>query len=108
MRDNTIHTKFSKNFVKFSFLFFLINFVAFAQKEATIFTNFKKDRSVLPEFSYAGYHHGEIATPNVNNYKVFDVTTFGAIPDDTISDKKAIQKAITAANKNGSGIVFFS
>lgn len=107
MRDNTIHTKFSKNFVKFSFLFFLINFVAFAQKEATIFTNFKKDRSVLPEFSYAGYHHGEIATPNINNYKVFDVTTFGAIPDDTISDKKAIQKAITAANKNGSGIVFF-
>jgi hypothetical protein len=66
-----------------------------------------EDRTpVLPDFSYAGYHHGEKEIPNVN-YKVFDVTDFGAIPDDRISDKKAIQKAIQAAEDNGSGIVFF-
>ena len=66
-----------------------------------------KETSILPDFSYAGYHYGNTAIPSINNYKVFNVTDFGAIPDDTLSDKAAIQKAINAANKNGSGIVFF-
>ena len=78
-----------------------------AQNESKIFESYKKDRSVLPDFSYVGYHQGEKDIPVIANYKVFDVTTFGAKPDDGISDKEAIQKAIDAANKNGSGIVFF-
>lgn len=85
----------------------LITTPLFAQKESKILTQYKKDKTVLPDFSYAGYHNGEKDLPSNLNYKVFDVTTFGAIPDDEISDKVAIQKAIKAANQNGSGIVFF-
>lgn len=77
------------------------------KNEAEIFQKFKKDKSILPDFSYAGYHNGEKEIPKIEDYKIFDVTKFGAIPNDTISDKAAIQMAINAANKNGSGIVFF-
>lgn len=96
-------------FFKSSFIGILIlaSSVAFAQNEAKIFTDYKKDSSILPDFSYVGYHQGEKNIPSNKDYKIFNVTDFGAIADDTISDKKAIQKAITAANKNGSGIVFF-
>ena len=63
---------------------------------------------VLPNFSYAGYHNGEIGIPNPS-YRVFDVTdpAYGANPNDNISDKSAIMAAISAAEANGSGIVFF-
>ena len=74
-----------------------------------LFEQYKKNKesSILPDFSYVGYHYGNEPIPSVNNYKVFNVTDFGAIADDTLSDKAAIQKAINAANKNGSGIVLF-
>lgn len=88
------------------FNLFAITMVS-AQQESKIFEAYKKDRSVLPDFSYAGYHQGEKNIPNVTDYKYFDVTDFGAKPNDDISDKTAIQLAINAANKNGSGIVFF-
>jgi hypothetical protein len=87
-------------------LFFSVS-TAFAQKEAKIFTDYRKDKSVLAEFSYVGYHHGEENIPTNRNCKVFDVTTFGAKANDTISDKSAIQNAINAANTHGGGIVFF-
>ncbi|WP_430817507.1 DUF4955 domain-containing protein [Carboxylicivirga sp. RSCT41] len=60
----------------------------------------------LPDFSYAGYHHGEKGIPDVK-HKVFDVTDFGAIANDGKSDKEAIRATVNAAVKNGSGIVFF-
>ncbi|MCU7549244.1 DUF4955 domain-containing protein [Chitinophagaceae bacterium LB-8] len=66
-----------------------------------------KQQSPLPDFSYAGYHSGEKAIPDIRNYKVFNVLDFGAKPNDDISDREAIQQAINAANKNGLGIVFF-
>ena len=62
--------------------------------------------SILPDFSYAGYKYSEAPIPTVN-YKVFNITDFGATPNDQKSDKKALIKAITAAKKNGEGIVFF-
>ncbi len=100
---------FKRSFLKSSYtaVFLLSLATAFAQKEAKIFTEYRKGKSVLPDFSYAGYQNGEKEIPNITNYKVFDVTAFGAIANDTLSDKIAIQNAITAANKNGSGIVFF-
>lgn len=100
---------FKRSLLKPSYtaVFLLSLATAFAQKEAKIFTEYRKDKSVLPDFSYAGYQNGEKEIPNITNYKVFDVTSFGAIANDTLSDKIAIQNAITAANKNGSGIVFF-
>lgn len=61
---------------------------------------------VLADFSFAGYHHGEESIPSVN-WKVFDVTRAGAVPNDGKSDKKAILLAIEAAEKHGSGIIFF-
>lgn len=95
-----------------SFLLLAFSFQdGFAQQEvknaSAIFEKYKTDRTVLPDFSYVGYHNGEKTIPETESYKIFDVTDYGAIPDDMISDKVAIQKAINAANKNGSGIVLF-
>lgn len=80
-------------------------------QDSQLWENFKScsqhgKTAELPDFSYAGYHHGEKAIPTVV-HKVFDVTHFGAVPNDGKSDKKAIQMAIDAAVKNKSGIVFF-
>ena len=62
---------------------------------------------ILPDFSYAGYHYFNKPVPDVA-HPIFDVTTYGAIPNDNISDQLAIQAAIDAAEANGRGIVFFS
>jgi hypothetical protein len=108
MTNPKFHKQFKQSFLKsFAALFILTTTATFAQKEAKIFTEYKKNKSVLPDFSYAGYQNGEKEIPNITNYKIFDVTTFGAIANDETSDKIAVQKAITAANSNGSGIVFF-
>jgi hypothetical protein len=97
-------------------LYFMITGCSVATKvqnddsnSSKLFEQYKNDKgnSILPDFSYVGYHNGNKPIPNNLNYKVFNVTDFGAIPNDAISDKVAIQKAIDAANKNGSGIVFF-
>ncbi|MGQ7944328.1 DUF4955 domain-containing protein [Flavobacterium sp. WC2509] len=105
MINNTLKKKFLK--LSYNTLFLLCISATFAQKEATIFTNYKNDKSLLPDFSYAGYHNGEKEIPNSKNYKIFNVVDFGAIPNDNISDKTAIQNAIAAANALGGGIVFF-
>lgn len=64
------------------------------------------EEPILPDFSYVGYKYSAVSLPDVN-HKIFDVATFGAIPNDTISDKEAIKKAIEAADKYGEGIVYF-
>jgi len=64
------------------------------------------DEPVLADFSYAGYHWGERPIPTVD-WPVFDVTQFGAVPDDGKSDRAAISQAIAAAEANGSGVIFF-
>lgn len=60
------------------------------------------ENNVLLDFSYAGYMHGEVAPPEIEEliargYKVFDVTHYGAIPDDDKSDREAFLKALEAA-----------
>lgn len=63
---------------------------------------------LLPDFSYAGYHFSEKEIPSVANKKHFNVTDFGAKPNDDVFDDDAIQKAIHAAEANaGGGVVFF-
>lgn len=74
-----------------------------------LFEEYKKDKttSILPDFSYAGYHSAEKPLPENKSLKIFNVVDFGARPNDERCDRKGIQAAIVAANKNGSGIVFF-
>ena len=61
---------------------------------------------ILPDFSYAGYHHFSKPVPDVT-HTIYDVTSYGAIPDDDQSDQAAITAAIAAAEQDGSGVVFF-
>lgn len=70
----------------------------------------KGTEPILPDFSFAGYHNGEIGLPTSFSQTIYDVTdiAYGAVASDGNSDKDAIIAAIAAAelNPNG-GIVFF-
>lgn len=62
---------------------------------------------MLFDYSYAGYKLGETGIPKKHkDLKVFNIKDFGAIPNDTISDQDAIQRAINAAEENKGGIVY--
>jgi hypothetical protein len=76
--------------------------------KSVLYKNFQEKRagSILPDYSYVGYHDGEKSIPNPV-WKIFGLTKFGAIPNDDISDKEAIRKAIVAAEANRGGIVLF-
>ncbi|WP_106527167.1 DUF4955 domain-containing protein [Chitinophaga niastensis] len=74
------------------------------------FVTAKKNNTipVLPDFSYAGYHFSEQSLPDISSKKKFDVTQYGAIPNDEQYDDEAIQRTVDAASANpGGGIVFF-
>lgn len=80
--------------------------------ESTLWQQYKHAKSVnkeaaLPDFSYAGYQYSETPIPDTSSWVVFDVTQYGAIPNDNKYDDKAIQSAINAAQKAGGGIVLF-
>lgn len=80
-------------------------------QESVIWNDFVKAKesgaeAILPDFSYAGYKYSEVPIPKVN-FKAFNITEFGAIANDGISDKNAIKEAISAASANGEGIIFF-
>ncbi len=89
----------------------LLNFIVVFGQKSTTWNDFVSSKNsgkeaVLPDFSYAGYRFSEEAIPMVN-YKVFNVLDFGAVPNDKISDKSSIKKAIKAAEENGEGVIFF-
>lgn len=87
------------------------------------FVNGDED-NVLLDFSYAGYDHGESAPPEVtisnasgtytasNGYKVYNIKSYGAIPDDNASDREAFIAMLTEAlgrpepNTAGDQLVF--
>ena len=58
----------------------------------------------LIDYSYAGYKNGEEPIPDVIG-TIYDVTSYGAIPNDGESDTQAIRDTLRAA-ENG-GVVFF-
>lgn len=64
-------------------------------------------KSILPDFSYAGYAYGEKSIPTIEE-PIFHVSDFGAVVNDNIDDSRAIQDAVDAAGKAGGGIVLFS
>lgn len=63
----------------------------------------------LPDFSYAGYRNGSPLPEKVKigQQTVFNVTDYGAIPNDGKDDIDAIQKAVDACCASGGGIVKF-
>lgn len=92
-------------------LLFILNSVASAQ-ESQFWQQFKQAKSdgtepALPDFSYAGYQYSEQPIPDTSTWTVFDVTKYGAVPNDNNYDDKAIQSAIHAAEKAGGGVVLF-
>lgn len=67
----------------------------------------KTNSLFFPDFSYAGYHWGEINIPDFKG-KIFNVTHFGATPNDKADDTVAIKSALKAAHKyKGSAIILF-
>ena len=96
------------------FLFQLVQTVICFQstaQQSKVWDDFVKSKkegkeAILPDFSYAGYKYSEVVIPFVGS-RFFDVTLFGAKPNDGLSDKDAIKKAIASASKNGGGIIFF-
>jgi hypothetical protein len=65
------------------------------------------DVSALPDFSYAGYHFSEQPLPEVSQRPRFDVTAYGALPDDEKYDEAGIQAAVDAADAASGGVVYF-
>jgi hypothetical protein len=95
------------------FAFFLIISHANAQNRSGLYQNWvdaQVNNSVptLPTFSYAGYKHGEVGLPVFFSQPIFNVTDYGAVANDNISDKEAIKAAIAAAESGSNGgIIFF-
>ena len=77
------------------------------------------DDNVLLDFSYAGYHHGTelpVDEKDVNvlakklGYKVYNVCEYGAIPNDGLSDRKALEDIIDKIGRgklNANAIIYF-
>ena len=62
----------------------------------------------LIDYSYAGYKRGEEAIPDDFAFPIFNVTKYGAVPDDGKSDTEGIKAALLAADTgHQGGIVFF-
>lgn len=85
--------------------------IGYAQPTSTYWTQYLAAKTAgteptVSDFSWSGYRGGNEAIPTVN-HTVFDVTAYGAVPNDHASDRDAFQAAIDAAEANGSGIVFF-
>ncbi len=69
----------------------------------------KNDTRLYPnavDFSHAGVNYSESAIPT-SNLPIFSVSDYGAIPNDDVEDRDAIQQTIDAAEKNNGGIVYF-
>lgn len=76
-----------------------------------LWERYRKDKnqnkpSILPDFSYAGYARSERPIPIVTG-PIFNVTDYGALPNDGKEDYAGIQAAINAAQEKGGGVVFF-
>lgn len=64
----------------------------------TILSDAKAGKIFLPDFSYAGYHHGEEPLPDKDiGRRLLNVTDYGAVGDDSEDDTLAIRNAILQA-----------
>lgn len=60
---------------------------------------------VLQDFSYAGYHRGEILIPTIEG-PIFNVVDYGADPGGRTDSTHAIQTTIQIAESAGGGVVY--
>ncbi len=105
-----MYYQLNKNFLPLLIVLIGMSYVGYSQ-ESRLFEDYvlaqKESRvSVLPNFAFAGVEHGMKIMPDGVSDQVFNVEDFGAIPNDGISDKEAISRAIQAAVAEG-GIVQF-
>lgn len=102
-RKNTLYTV-----CKTACLLMVMSCQPYASDVPHILTDFIENgaESILPDFSYAGYAYGEKDIPFIAG-PIFDVTTFGAFPNDGIDDTEYINLAIIKAGETGGGVVFF-
>ncbi len=70
------------------------------------YKEFLNKPSTFPNFSFSGTKHG-VANPEADNFRIFNITDYGAVADDDVSDQPAIQLAINAAKSNGGGVIYF-
>ncbi|MBK0384421.1 DUF4955 domain-containing protein [Pedobacter sp. SD-b] len=90
------------------FILFGNGLLCFSQQEAIIFQEFKNDKQkcILPDFSYAGYHYGELAPPQITE-NIIDVTKNG-IKNNTKKDQtKAVQQLMDKVGAIGGGVIYF-
>lgn len=74
-------------------------FLVAAQEAPKILTDKKiAENHYLPDFSYAGYHNGEVELPNSFG-KIVLATDFGVVANDGLDDSKALIKAIEATKE---------
>ena len=63
------------------------------------------DQSVyLPDFSYAGYHNGELTIPNPTG-EVLQATDYGVVSDDELDDSKALLELLKKAHETDGPVV---
>jgi hypothetical protein len=82
--------------------FITVNTVA--QDLPKLLSESKNSEKYLPDFSYAGYHNGEINIPIVSE-KIVNATDFGVIANDGLDDSKALLKALQATKNMEGNIV---
>ncbi len=58
----------------------------------------------MPDFSYAGYHNGEVPLPKTTK-NIILATDYGVVPNDGLDDSKALKKAMMAANEVNGDVI---
>lgn len=94
----------------FSAISVLVSACANEPNESAIWQEFESSvangsLSSLPDYSYSGYDFMASPIPT-GPETVFEVEAYGAIANDALSDRDAVQAALDAASENG-GVVLF-
>lgn len=97
------------------FIFFVFcSSMSFSQNPtSTLWDDFVKSKilgkqPILSDYSFSGYHFSEKEIPDVSGWEYFDVTEYGAVPNDENYDDDGIQAAINAAVESSNpAVVFF-
>ncbi|VGO18994.1 DUF4955 domain-containing protein [Pontiella sulfatireligans] len=80
---------------------------AVSGQQSAVYQSFVADpvRSILPDFSYAGYAYGEkpIPEPSV----VLNVVEYGVLPDTGEDLTEVVQRLIDQAGERGGGVIYF-